>query len=439
MTFASSSTVFTVVFTLFVVAVVVLIVLTLRFLIGQARRSKAEWLAEQAADTEDEEADEAEEEEYEDEEMTVLVLAGGSTRGAIQIGMLQVLAEHGFMPDRIYGSSVGAINGVGFAADPTREGVEQMTQMWLGLRREDIYPQGRLHGPWLYLQQRDSVFSNSGLRSIIERGFPYERLEEAVIPVEVVATSMTDGGERWFTYGPAVEAVLASAAMPAIFPPVEIDGERYIDGGVVDNVPLQRAIDAGATRIVVLLCSPPVFHPPVTKRPVEVMINALFIAIHARFVREMSHLPEHVEVILCIGPEGTTRDFDDFSTTEHLIALGRAEASEVVRRYALGTIAYPAPPMPVPTVPIEVAAEDDRRGTDRRATDRRAGVVDGLVPPEQDPGPGQASGVAPDDGPGSEPGGDPDADPDADPDGESSSWPVAWTAPEPVIHPDPGT
>ena len=87
MTFASSSTVFTVVFTLFVVAVVVLIVLTLRFLIGQARRSKAEWLAEQAADTEDEEAEEAEEEEYEDEEMTVLVLAGGSTRGAIQIGM----------------------------------------------------------------------------------------------------------------------------------------------------------------------------------------------------------------------------------------------------------------------------------------------------------------------------------------------------------------
>ena len=434
MTLAASSTVFTVMFTLFVVAVVILIVLTMRFLIGQARRSKAEWLAEQAGDTEGVEADEVneeEEDEYEEEEMTALVLAGGSTRGAIQIGMLQVLAEHGFMPDRVYGSSVGAINGVGFAADPTREGVEQMTQMWLGLRREDIYPQGRLHGPWLYLQQRDSVFSNSGLRSIIERGFPYERLEEAVIPVEVVATSMTDGGERWFTYGPAVEAVLASAAMPAIFPPVEIDGERYIDGGVVDNVPLQRAIDAGATRIVVLLCSPPVFHPPVTKRPVEVMINALFIAIHARFVREMSHLPEHVEVILCIGPEGTTRDFDDFSTTEHLIALGRAEASEVVRRYALGTIAYPAPPMPVPTVPIEVAAEDDRRGTDRRAIDRRAGVVDGRTSPEQASEPGQTSGVESD--------GDPGGDPGDGPGGESSSWPVAWIEPEPVIHPDPGT
>ena len=154
--------------------------------------------------------------------------------------MLQVLAEHGFVPDRIFGSSVGAINGVGFAAEPTREGVERLTQVWLRIRREDIYPQGRLHGPWLYLQQRDAVYANSGLRAIVEEGFPHERLEDAAIPVEVVATSLTDGGERWFTYGPAVDAVLASAAMPAIFPPVEIDGERYIDGGVVNNVPIQR-------------------------------------------------------------------------------------------------------------------------------------------------------------------------------------------------------
>ena len=164
----------------------------------------------------------------------------------------------------------------------------------------------------------------------------------------MVATSLTDGGERWFTFGPATDAILASAAMPAIFPPVEIDGEKYIDGGVVNNVPIQRAIDAGATRIVVLLCSPPVVTPTPSRRPVEGMVTALLIAIHARFVRDMAHLPEGVEVILCSGPEGATRDFDDFSTTEHLIALGRAEASEIVRRYGLGTIPYPAPPLPVP-------------------------------------------------------------------------------------------
>jgi len=402
MNLATSSNLFNLVFGLFVVATLVLLVLSLRFVIAQAKKSKAEWLASQG--NIDEEEPEAEEEGPE-EEMTALVLAGGSTRGAIQIGMLQVLAEHGFVPDRVYGSSVGAINGAGFAADPTREGVERMAQTWLKLKRDDIYRTGRLHGPWLYLQQRDAVYANSGLRAIVEKGFPFERLEEAVLPIEVVATSLTDGGERWFTHGPAIEAILASAAMPAIFPPVEIDGEKYIDGGIVDNVPFQRAIDAGASRIVILLCSPPVVTPPPSRRPVEGMVNALLIAIHARFVRDMAHLPDGVEVILCAGPEGATRDFDDFSTTEHLIALGRAEASEIVRRYGLGTIPYPAPPLSVPS--IADAASDESEGGTARQRDPSPKPVPGhtgvtgspdqsLPPPSSVVSPTSGAGVDPD-------------------------------------------
>ncbi len=280
--------------------------------------------------------------------MTALVLGGGGPRGAVQIGMLQVLAEHGFVPDRIYGCSVGAVNGVGFACDPTVEGVERMTRIWTGINREHVFPQGRLHGPWLYFQQREAVYSNTGLRKIIEDGITVERLEDTPVPVEVVATSLTDGRERWFTYGPVAEAVLASAAMPAIFPPIEIEEERYIDGGVVNNVPIRRAIDAGATRIVVLLCNSPVYTPGTSRRPIEAVINALFVSIHARFSRDMAQLPDGVEVILCVGSEEATRDFDDFSTTEALIAHGREEASEVVRRYGLGSKAGPIPAAPTP-------------------------------------------------------------------------------------------
>ena len=303
----------------------VLIVLVIRFAVQRAAASRARWLAAQVGAEEEPEP-----------ELTALVLAGGGPRGAVQVGMLQVLADHGFVPDRIYGSSVGAINGVGFASDPTSAGVERMAQIWLGLGREDIYPQGRLHGPWLYLQQRDSVYASSGLRKIMEEGFAFDRLEETAVPVEVVATSLSDGREHWFTYGPAIDAVLASMAIPAIFPPVEIGDERFIDGGVVNNVPIRRAIDAGATKIVVLLCAPPVFTPIQPKRPVEAMVNALMISVHARFARDMAQLPPGVEVILCVGNEGVSRDFDDFSTTESLIAQGREEASEVVRRYGLG-------------------------------------------------------------------------------------------------------
>ncbi len=224
-----------------------------------------------------------------------------------------------------------------------------MTEIWLGLTRDHVYPQGRLHGPWLYFQQRDSVFANSGLRKVVEDGITYERLEDAVVPVEVVATSLTDGREHWFTYGPVAEAVLASAAIPAIFPPVEVDGDRFIDGGVVDNVPIRRAIEAGATRIVVLLCTPPMYLPMPTKRPVEAILNALFISVHNRFARDMSQLPPGVEVIVCSGSEFGAREFDDFSNTEALINQGRTEASEIVRRYGIGS--------PGPTTSIEGSAD----------------------------------------------------------------------------------
>ena len=91
---------------------------------------------------------------------------------------------------------------------------------------------------------------------VIEVGVDFERLEDALIPVEVVATSLTDGQERWFAYGSAMEAVLASTAVPASLPPVEIDGQRYIDGGVLTDVPM-RAVESGATRIVMLLLGRP--------------------------------------------------------------------------------------------------------------------------------------------------------------------------------------
>ena len=194
----------------------------------------------------------------------------------------------------------------------------------------------------------------------------------------MVATSLTDGGERWFTYGPAVEAILASAAMPAIFPPVEIDGERYIDGGVVDNVPIQRAIDAGATRIVVLLCSPPMCHPGA--RP-----NGRWRACSTPCSspstpgssRDMAQLPAGRRGHPVQWPEGATRDFDDFSTTEHLIALGRAEASEIVRRYGLGRPRPTRRSQARPIDPSELRRRPDQRDAvwhqlaDRSAVGRR--------------------------------------------------------------------
>ncbi|MHB1712170.1 MAG: patatin-like phospholipase family protein [Acidimicrobiales bacterium] len=351
---AVSDPLFAVGFTVFVIAFVVLTVLVVRFTLRRGRIAKQAWLEARNAGIDGDPGSRDGEQEDPEPRLTALVLAGGGPRGAAQVGMLQVLAENDIVPDRIYGASVGAVNGAAFAGDPTVSGVERLAGIWRGISGDDVYPSRFVHGPWQLLQHRESMYPNTGLRKIIEDGITYDRLEEAVIPIEVVATSIIDGRERWLMAGPAVEAVLASAAIPALFPPVEIDGDRLVDGGVVDNVPISRAIDAGATRIFVLLCGPLTFTPPPSKRPVEVMLSALFISVHARFSREMARLPPGVEMAVFSVDDTTPTGFTDFSETEALIAAGRVEATEVLRRHGLIAPAEPTSDR----IPPERTSED---------------------------------------------------------------------------------
>jgi NTE family protein len=265
---------------------------------------------------------------------TAFVLAGGGSRGAVQIGMLSELIARGMRADRVYGASVGAINGAAYAGNPTPEGVERMTAIWMNLTGADIFPRSALDGPWLFLQKRPSVHANTGLRRIIEAGIDFENLEDASIPFELVTTSLTDGRERWIAHGDAVEAILASSAIPSIFPPVTIDGDVLVDGGVVNNVPISRALAAGCTRIFVLLCGPLHYHPRQPRRPAEAALTAFFVAIHARFVRELASLPPGVEVVVFSGGGEPSAQYRDFSGTAAMIEEGRAEVAEVLDRYA---------------------------------------------------------------------------------------------------------
>ncbi len=264
---------------------------------------------------------------------TAFVLAGGGSRGAVQVGMLAELVRRDIRADRVYGASVGAVNAAGYCGAPNPDGMKKMEEVWRNLSGEDVFPRGLVHGPWMFLQQRASVHPNSGLRRIIEAGADFARLEDAEVPLEVVTTSLTDGQERWITSGPVVDAVLASAAIPGIFPPVSIDGDLLVDGGVVNNVPIIRAIAGGATRIYVLLCGPLHFHPPAPRRPVEAVITAFFVAVHARFARELAFLPPGVEVVVFSGGGGPDADYRDFSATPQLIDAGRAEVAAVLDRY----------------------------------------------------------------------------------------------------------
>lgn len=244
--------------------------------------------------------------------------------------MLEVLVGEGFRADIALGASVGAINAAAYAGDPTPSGMSRLVGVWRELRAETVFPHGLVHGRWQFLQQRDAVHGSEGLRQVIERSLGYVRLEDAAIPVQVVATSREGGDERWLSAGPAVEALLASAALPGIFPPGVVEGEALIDGGVLNDVPLSRAIELGATRIVVLLCGP-LDHAPVSlQRPLDAVLAAFGLALRARFDRELRSLPAGVEVAVVAPDAFQPHGYWDFSHTEELIQVGRAHARAVV-------------------------------------------------------------------------------------------------------------
>ena len=177
---------------------------------------------------------------------TAFVFAGGGSLGAIQVGMLRELLSAGVRPDLVIGTSVGAINAAYFAGFPNEEGVEKLARLWSSLRRSDIFPFTLPRVFSLLLRQPGSIVDSGGLRQLIEDNLPYARLEDAAIPVHVTATSL-EGIAVLLSKGPAIESILASTAIPGIFPPVRIEGEVLMDGAIANNTPILAAAKFGAS------------------------------------------------------------------------------------------------------------------------------------------------------------------------------------------------
>lgn len=182
---------------------------------------------------------------------TAFVFAGGGSLGAVQVGMLHALVAHGVTADFVVGSSVGAINGAYFAGNPTLDGVVALEKLWLSIRRRDVFPLGWRSAASL-LWKRDFLISSDGLRNLIDMYLPYRRLEDAQIPVHVVATNLLSGAAVVLSRGPAAEAIIASSAIPAAFAPMSIDGRYLVDGAITSNTPVRVAIALGAQRLIVL-------------------------------------------------------------------------------------------------------------------------------------------------------------------------------------------
>lgn len=243
--------------------------------------------------------------------------------------MLQALVEHGIVPDVLLGCSAGALNAAGFGSDPTPSGVRRMHDQWASVRGTDIFPGGTLIGPWTVIRKGRSIYPNGALREVIESWLPHRTFEESKIPLHVVATSLDTGRECWFSSGDLIEPLLASAAIPAVFPPVEIGSERFIDGGVVDNVPMLYAVALGARRIFVLHTGNFERRRRDPRRPLDVLVQAFSIARSYRFRQELEHVvPDGVELITLPGVNPGPLRYNDFSRSAELSRRSYLAASE---------------------------------------------------------------------------------------------------------------
>ena len=252
------------------------------------------------------------------------VLGGGGRLGACEVGMLRALFERDIVPDVVVGTSIGAMNGAAIAVAPALSTVDRLEEVWTTLDKSEVFSGTIFSGAANLVRTRTSLQSNQPLRSLIERLLPAKTFADLAIPFQCVAASIERAAEHWFSDGPLVDAILASCAVPGILPVVEIDGEHFIDGGVVNSIPISRAVDLGAAEIFVLhvgRIERPLRAP---KNPWQVGMVTFEVARRHRFARDMASLPEGV--IAHVMPSGETAPrFDSFEQLRYknFKAIGR--------------------------------------------------------------------------------------------------------------------
>ena len=274
---------------------------------------------------------------------TAFVLSGGASLGSIQVGMLEALYEHDVAPDLIVGTSVGAVNAAYIASrPPTVETARRLAQIWRSVRRSDVFPTSLVTGLIGFIGRADHVVSQRNLRRLVSRYVDVDALEDTRIPLHVIAADLANGREMRLSRGPAVDAVMASAAIPGVFPPVEWEGHDLIDGGVVNNAPISHALDLGADEVYVL---PTGYSCSLQEEPtgaLGILLQAMTLLIQQRLVIEVEVLRARAPLYVLPPPCPLNVQPIDFSQAAMLIERSREDARRFLAEMAAGTTAQRA-------------------------------------------------------------------------------------------------
>jgi NTE family protein len=261
---------------------------------------------------------------------TVVVLSGGASRGAAQVGMLRVLLGHGVMPDRFVAGSVGALNATFLAQDVSLDQVDALEAIYRDLGSFDLVglPPVMLLN---MLRHRPSLASGQRLRDFITSHIPVARLEDLPTPVRVATFDVDAGRSTWHDAGNLADVVAASCALPAIYPPVEIDGHLHVDYGVHVALPTDAAVDLARP-------GDTVWSLEVNRAPTPTHLRSPWATLMTVAGSSISHnttheFPPGVTLHrIMLDPEFETGLPFNFRHTTELIRLGALEARDVLRR-----------------------------------------------------------------------------------------------------------
>lgn len=220
-----------------------------------------------------------------------LVLGGGGTFGVVQAAYILAAFEYGFRPEVVVGTSVGALNGAWVALHPDEP--DGLLKVWLGLDRLKVVDLAPHRLVQRLLRSRISLSTNEIVPQLIARHLAGVSFEATKLPLGIVATNLSRGTKRLFRAGPLDEAILASTAIPGVFAPVELEGDLYVDGGVVASVDLASAVEMGATEIFAIDLTPPPSHATprtavgVLRQSFGILSSASTTAMEACLARQM--------------------------------------------------------------------------------------------------------------------------------------------------------
>jgi NTE family protein len=266
-----------------------------------------------------------------------LVLSGGGARGFAHVGVLEVVEELALPVDLVVGVSMGSIVGAGYAAGLSSA---EMAELARAMRLGSIFrPRpGRLN-----------LVDPDGIRTVLSRIFGTLRLEALERELVVVSTSVTSRRPFVIRDGPLVDALVASCAIPLVFPPVSRDGHHLLDGGLIDGLPIAVARELGARRIVAVDASTHVRHVlrlPVVRHATRGVVHVLerrrpadldAVRIFSRVLHHATQRPAHPPVELLIRPSFGRRSTLHYHRWSDMVACGRAAAEAA--RPALAALA----------------------------------------------------------------------------------------------------